>query len=107
LAASSLKRSSKARVPAIPSSTFAPHVLGLVELRLLFEEPDRRAGASIASPRTSVVAAGHDPQQRGLAGPVVAEDADLGAREERQRDVLEHLLVGRVHLRQAVHLETY
>ncbi len=48
---------------------------------------------------------GHDPQQRRLARAVVAEHADLGARQERQRDVLEHRLVRRIDLRQAVHRE--
>src|SRR5690606_38892368 len=33
--------------------------------------------------------AGHDLQHRGLARDVEAEQADLGAREERQRDVLD------------------
>src|SRR5205085_2013786 len=40
-----------------------------------------------------------------LAGAVVAEHADLGARQERQRDVLEHLLVRREGLGEAVHRE--
>jgi hypothetical protein len=39
---------------------------------------------------------GHDVQQRGLARAVVAEHADLGAGIERQRDVGEDFLVGRV-----------
>ena len=62
-------------------------------------------GASAASPRYSWSIAGHDPQQRRLAGAVVAEHADLRARVERQRDVVEHRLVRRMELRQAVHRE--
>ena len=78
-------------------------VLGLVELRLLLEQADRRVGREHRVAAEVGLDAGHDLQDRRLAGAVVAEDADLRARQEGERDVLEHLLVGRVVLRQAVH----
>ena len=83
----------------------AAHVLGLVERRLLLEQPDGGAGRELGVAAELGVLAGHDPQQRRLARAVEAEHADLGAGQERQRDVLEHLLVGRVDARQAVHGE--
>ena len=49
------------------------------------------------------VDAGHDAQQRGLAGAVQAQHADLGAGEERQRDVLEDHALGRNDLAHAIH----
>ena len=83
----------------------AAHVLALVELRLLLEQADGRAGRELRLAAVLGVAPGHDPQQRRLAGAVEAEHADLGARQEAQRDVLEHLLVGRVRPGQPVHRE--
>ena len=80
-------------------------VLGLVEVRLLLEHADGRAGRELGLAAVLLVEAGHDPQQRGLARAVVAEHADLGAGEERQRDVVEDRLVGGCTLRQAVHRE--
>ena len=62
-------------------------------------------GASVRLARVVVVLPGHDAQHGRLAGAVVAEDADLGAREEGQGDVLEHRLVRREAPRQAVHGE--
>jgi hypothetical protein len=55
----------------------AAHVLGRVELRLLLEQPDGRAGASSATPRRGSSSPGHDPEQRRLPGAVRAEHADL------------------------------
>ena len=82
----------------------AADVLRLVELRLLAEEPDRRLRVELGDSRRRLLEAGHDPEQRRLAGPVRAEDADLRAVEERERDVGEDLpplgaveLVGPVH----------
>ena len=49
------------------------------------------------------VDAGHDLQHGRLAGAVEAEQADLGAREERQRDVLDDLALRRHGLADAVH----
>ncbi len=43
-----------------------------------------------AVPSISVVDAGHDFQQGRFSGPVLAHDADLGAVEEREVDVIEH-----------------
>ena len=83
----------------------AAHVLARVQLRLLLEQPDRRTGRELGVAADLGVDAGHDPQHRRLAGAVVAEHADLRPRQEGQRDVLEHRLVGRIDLRQAVHLE--
>ena len=71
-------------------------VLGRIELRLLGEVADGEAGGQARLAGVAVVEAGHDLQQRRLAGAVRAEHADLGARVERQRDVLQHRLVGRV-----------
>ena len=71
-------------------------VLGGVELRLLRQvadgEPRRQAGVA----REPVVEAGHDLQEARFARPVRPDDADLGARVERERDVLEDRPVRRV-----------
>ncbi len=78
--------------------------LALVEMRLLLEVAD--AGA-LGDPALAVkfgVDAGHDAQQRRLAGAVDAEHADLGVRVERQMDVIQHLLAGRIGLGQALHV---
>ena len=61
-----------------------------------------KPGVRRASPRVAVVEAGHDLQQARLAGAVGADHADLGARVERQRDVLQHRAVGRVEAGQLV-----
>ena len=65
----------------------AAHVLGRVELRFLRQEADVDAGLRPRFAVELLVDAGHDPQQRGLAGAVQAEHADLGAGEEAQGDV--------------------
>jgi hypothetical protein len=83
----------------------AAHVLGRVQRRLLLQQPDAGAGRQLGMPAELLVAAGHDRQQARLARAVEAQHADLRARQERQRYVLEHLLVGRVDPRQAVHGE--
>ena len=80
------------------------HRLRRVELRLLRQEADRAGPASaMASPSILLVDARHDPQQGRLARAVQAQHADLGAREERERDVLEDLALGRDDLAHAVH----
>ena len=71
-------------------------VLGRVELGLLAQVADGEAGRQPRLAGEPVVEAGHDPQQARLAGAVRADDADLGARVERERDVLEDRPVGRV-----------
>ena len=59
-------------------------VLGLVEVRLLLEQADGEAGRQAGLAGEAVVDAGHDPQQRRLAGAVRPDHADLGARVEGQ-----------------------
>ena len=80
----------------------APDVLRRVELWFLGEvsdaEPRRQPGLA----GEPVVETGHDPEQAGLAGAVGSQHADLGARVERERDVLEHRAVGRVETGQLV-----
>ena len=83
----------------------AAHVLGGIELRLLLEQADVAPGSGVAVAARGVLDPGHDPQQRRLAGAVRAEHADLRARQERQRDVREHLPVGAVELVDPVHAE--
>ena len=69
----------------------APDVFVGIELRLLREIADGEAVGQLGLAFELVVHAGHDPQQRALARAVAAQHADLGARIERQPDVLEHL----------------
>ena len=71
-------------------------VLGGVELGLLAEEADGEAWREAGLTDEPLVEPGHDPQQARLAGAVRPDDADLRARIERDRDVLEHRPVGRV-----------
>ena len=71
-------------------------VLGRIELGLLAQVADGEAGCQAGFTGEPVVEPGHDPQQARLAGAVRTDDADLGARVERDRDVLEDRLVGRV-----------
>ena len=71
-------------------------VLRRVELRLLVEVADRESGRQPRVAGEPVVEAGHDPQQARLARAVRPDDADLGARIEAERDVLEDGPVGRV-----------
>ena len=81
------------------------HVLALVERGLLLEHADRGPRGQRGVAAVLLVPAGHDPQQRRLAGPVVTQHADLGARVEGQRDVVQDGLVGLMHLGQPVHRE--
>ena len=71
-------------------------VLGRVELGLLAQVADGEAGGQAGLAGEPVVEPGHDPEEGGLARPVRTDDADLGARVERDRDVLEDRLVRRV-----------
>ena len=71
-------------------------VLRRVELRLLAEIADCEAGCQAGLAHELVVEPGHDPEQARLAGTVRTDHPDLGARVERDRDVLENGLVGRV-----------
>ena len=61
----------------------AAHVLALVELRLLLEQAHGGAGRELGVAVELGVEPGHDPQQRRLAGAVVAEHADLRPRAGR------------------------
>ena len=80
------------------------HGLARVELRLLLQVADAGAFRDPGLAGELVVDAGHDPQQRRLAGAVDADHADLGVRVERQLDVLQQLLGGRIGLRQTLHV---
>ena len=64
--------------------------LGRVELRLLRQIADTRGVGDDALPHELRVLAGEDLEERRLAGAVHADDADVGAVEEREVDVLEH-----------------
>ena len=79
-------------------------VLG-VELRLLRQVADVQAGHRRGLALDLLVDASHDLEQRGLARAVQAQHADLGAREEAERDVLQDLPLGRHDLADAVHGE--
>ena len=81
----------------------AADVLVRVELRLLRQEADRHPLAREGLAVEVGVEPGHDPEQRRLAGAVEAEDADLGAGEEREPDVAKNLVVGLVDLAEPFH----
>ena len=81
------------------------HGLVGVELRLLRQVADLQARHRRRLALDVVVDAGHDLEQGRLARAVQAEHADLGAGEERERDVLEDLPFGRNDLAHAVHRE--
>ena len=85
-----------------PVLDVALDVLGRVELGLLLEQADGRVRRQLGHAVELGVEPGHDPQQRRLAGAVVAEHADLRPGQERQRDVRQHLAVGRVAPREPV-----
>ena len=74
-----------------PCDDIAPHVAVGVEFGLLGQESDANALGGPCLAGEFELEAGHDPQQRRLAGAVRSEDADLGAGQKRERDVLEHL----------------
>ena len=82
---------SRARVAATASSTLPRTSLVGVEPRLLRHEADGEAGRQPGGAEEVLVAAGHDAQQRALAGAVAADDADLGPGVEGEPDVLEDL----------------
>ena len=72
-------------------------------MRLLRQVADRAALREEGLAEELGVLAGHDPQQRALAGAVQAEHADLGAGQEREPDVLEDDVVGGMDLPQPFH----
>ena len=71
-------------------------VLRRVELRLLAQVADRETGRQPRLADEAVIQPGHDAKQARLPCPVRPDDADLGARVERDRDVLEDRSVRRV-----------
>ena len=89
---SSIRRCS-ALTSATASSTFSRTVLPGGQRRLLQQDADRRVLGEDHVAVVGVLQAGHDLEQGRLAGAVRADDADLGARVERQRDVVQHELV--------------
>ena len=84
--------------------TFSRTVFFGIELRLLLEVADARTFGDPAFAGEILVDAGHDAQQRRLAGAVDAEHADLGVGVEGQMDVIQHLLGRRVGLGQTLHV---
>ncbi len=71
----------------------AEDVLLLVERGLLLEHAHGEARHQFGVAVGRVLQAGHHPEQRRLSGAVRPEDADLGAWQERQRDVVKNDLV--------------
>jgi hypothetical protein len=69
------------------------HGLCLVEFGLLHENAHRISGAQLGFTVARGVEPGHDLEDGRLAGTVRAHDTNLGAREERHRDVIEDDLV--------------
>ena len=67
--------------------------LRLVQDRLLHENADRVAGRQASLAIAGLVQAGHDLQDRGLAGAIGTDHADLGSREEGHGDIVEDDLV--------------
>ena len=86
-AETALKRSSRSRSGAHAVLDVAANVLGGVELRLLLEQADGRAGRELCDAARGLLASGHDPQQRRLAGAVRPEHADLRPGQEAERDI--------------------
>ena len=78
-----------------------------VELRLLFEISDRVARREYHFALKALVDAGDDLHQRRLTRAVKTDDADLGAVEERQIDIVEYLFIVVEHLAHADHGENY
>ena len=79
------------------------HGLFRVQVRLLRQVADLGARLGAGFALEVLVHAGHDPQHGGLAGAVDAEQADLGAGEEAERDVLDDLALRGNDLADPVH----
>lgn len=77
--------------------------LGRIKSGFLRQVADVDAGHRDGFALDVLVDARHDLEERGLAGAVEAEDADLGAREEREGNVLKNLTLRRDDLPDAVH----
>ena len=82
---------------------FFLHRLVRIELRFLRQVADRDAGQVLHLAVVFLVHAGHDPQHGRLAGTVQAEQADLGAGEEGEGNILDDLPLGRDDLADAEH----
>ena len=76
-----------------------------IERGFLRQKSDAEIGHRHRFAVVLLVGARHDAKQRRFARAVQAEDADLSARKERQRDVLEDDALGRNDLAHAVHRE--
>ena len=81
----------------------AANGLGGIEPRLLRQKADADAIGRERFAEKFPILAGHDAQQRALPRAVRAEDADLGAGQKRQPDVLEDDVVGRMNLPETLH----
>src|SRR5262249_46696556 len=74
----------------------ALHVERFVERRLLRQISDRQARDRTRGAFELLVLAGGNAQQRRLARAVRADDSDLRAFEERERDALQHFFLAEV-----------
>jgi hypothetical protein len=79
------------------------HALVGIELGLLRQKADAHVGHRLGLAVELGVLARHDPEQARLAGAVQAQHADLGAGEERERDVLEDCTLRRHGLADPAH----
>jgi hypothetical protein len=79
------------------------HGLLGIKLRLLRQEADLDARHRVGLALEVLVEAGHDLQHRGLAGTIETQHADLGAREEGQRNVLDDFALRGHDLADPVH----
>ena len=86
-----------------PFLDVAQHVLRPVQPRFLRQEADADPVSRIRFAEEIVVLAGHDSEERALAGPVEAEHTDLRARQEREPDIFQNDMVGLVNLAQTFH----
>ena len=86
-----------------PEHDVAEHVERRVERGLLGQQPDAHAVGRPGLAPDIGLEPGHHPEQHRFPRPVEAEHADLGARQERERDIAQHLLAAREYLVQAPH----
>jgi hypothetical protein len=82
---------------------FLAHGLGGIQLRFLRQIADIQVRHRHGFAFDILVHASHDLEQGRLARAVQTEHADLGTREERQRNVLQNLAFRRHDLADAVH----
>ena len=95
--------SSSALVAATPSSTLPSTVLAGSSCGSCCRKPTEMPSAGNASPMKLLILAGHDLQQRALAGAVQAEHADLGAEENDSQMSSSTLVSGRMNLPETLH----